>query len=121
MNLFNSVKEACLFILCQGKIFWLDFQEYKDNWTEYGMYGPSKILLWQMVFFIIRQLQQNEVMTSYNNGEVLPRCGAWYSGIISMKQVSLNDVRRHILAANYIKKNKKQEMLCDILTVIHNK
>jgi hypothetical protein len=57
-------------------------------------------------------------MKGYNNVEVLPRCGAWYSGIISMKQVSLNDVRRHILAANYIK-NKKRYVI--ILTVIHNK
>jgi hypothetical protein len=46
-------------------------------------------------------------MKGYNNVEVLPRCGAWYSGIISMKQVSLNDVRRHILAANYIKDKKR--------------
>jgi len=37
---------------------------------------------------------------------VLPRCGAWYNGIISIKQVSLNDVRRHIFAENYIR-NKK--------------
>ena len=33
--------------------------------------------------------------------KVLPRSGALCSGMISMKQVSLNDVRRRIFAANY--------------------
>lgn len=37
----------------------------------------------------------------------LPRCGAWYNGKISIKQVSLNDVRRHIFAANYIRNNRR--------------
>lgn len=34
---------------------------------------------------------------------VSPRLGAWSRGMISMKQVSLKDVSRHIFAANYSK------------------
>ena len=37
-----------------------------------------------------------------HNASHIPRLGAWYCGIISIKQVSLNDVKRHILAPNCI-------------------
>lgn len=42
---------------------------------------------------------------------ILPRFGAWSCGMISIKQVSLNDVKRHIFAANYIINKVKNKVI----------
>ena len=98
--LFGEGKGYCHFRMCNAYLRQHSIKCPKKKKGANNLYLSSSLLIIEL--FRLNEVCQGITMVMM----ALPRCGAWYSGIISMKQVSLNDVRRHIFAENYIK-NKK--------------
>ena len=66
-------------------------------------FGNLKYIAYTHRVFIWCNFKQNKIMSNHSGiFLVLPRLGAWFRGMISIKQVSLNDVKRHIFASNCI-------------------